>query len=74
MSGGGTLRLERVNVLQSLDASGNIVFSHDPSQHVSLLGVENLIIVNTGDALLVCAREHGERLKEIVASLPGHLQ
>jgi len=60
--------------IQSLDASGNIVFSHDPSQHVSLLGVENLIIVNTGDALLVCAREQGERLKEIVASLPEHLQ
>ena len=60
--------------IQSLDASGNIVFSHDPGQHVSLLGVENLIIVNTGDALLVCAREHGERLKEIVAALPARLQ
>jgi len=60
--------------VQSIDASGNIVFSHNPAQHVSLLGVENLIVVNTGDALLVCARDQSERLKELVATLPPHLQ
>ena len=60
--------------IQSLDSRGNIVFSHDPAQHVSLLGVENLIVVNTGDVLLVCAREQSERIKEIVAALPSRLQ
>jgi mannose-1-phosphate guanylyltransferase len=58
----------------SVDASNNIVFSKDAAQHVALLGVENLIVVNTGDALLVCPRAQAERLKELVAALPAALQ
>ena len=60
--------------IQSIDSHGNIIFSHDAKQQISLLGVDNLIVVNTGDALLVCAREQAERIKEIVAGLPAHLQ
>ncbi|MEK0446753.1 MAG: hypothetical protein RLZZ399_2074 [Verrucomicrobiota bacterium] len=60
--------------LQSKDSRGNIVFSTDPNQHVALLGVENLIIVNTGDALLVCPRDQAERLREVVGSLPPSLR
>lgn len=59
--------------LQATDARGNIVFSSNPTQHIALLGVEDLIVVNTGDALLVCPRSHAERLKEIVAKLPPPL-
>lgn len=58
----------------SVDARNNIVFSTDPTQHVALLGVENLVVVNTGDALLVCPRDQAERLKELVAGLPPALQ
>jgi mannose-1-phosphate guanylyltransferase len=61
-------------LIQSIDARNNIVFSKDAAQHIALLGVENLIIVNTGDALLVCPREQAERLKELVAGLPPALQ
>lgn len=60
--------------IQSVDARNNIVFSKETSQHVALLGVENLIIVNTGDALLVCPRDQSERLKELVGGLPVQLQ
>ena len=60
--------------IQSIDARNNIVFSKEPNQHVALLGVENLIVVNTGDALLVCPRGQAERLKELVAGLPSDLQ
>lgn len=60
--------------LQATDARGNIVFSIDPTQHVALIGVENLIVVNTGDALLVCPRDQSERLKEVVAGLPPSLR
>ncbi len=58
----------------SVDARRNIVYSKDPSQHVALLGVEGLVVVNTGDALLVCPRDQAERLKELVAGLPPGLQ
>jgi mannose-1-phosphate guanylyltransferase len=60
--------------LQAMDSRGNIVFSTDPTQHIALLGVENLIVVNTGDALLVCPRDQAERLKEVVAGLPPSLR
>ena len=60
--------------LQQIDARGNIVFSSNPTQHAALLGVENLIIVNTPDALLVCSRERAESIKQIVANLPETLQ
>ncbi len=58
----------------SVDARNNIVFSTDPGQHIALLGVEGLIVVNTGDALLVCPRDQAERLKELVSGLPSKLQ
>jgi len=59
--------------LQVADASGNIVYSTQANQHVALLGVRDLIVVNTGDALLVCPKDKGEQVKEIVANLPSHL-
>ncbi|MGH7937596.1 MAG: mannose-1-phosphate guanylyltransferase, partial [Bryobacteraceae bacterium] len=38
------------------------------------LGVDNLIIVRTGDALLICNRHDAEKIKNIVAGLPPELQ
>lgn len=60
--------------IQTTDARGNIVFSATPGQHVALLGVEDLIVVNTPDALLVCPKNQAERLKEIVGALPPSLR
>ena len=59
--------------LQSVDSEGNIVFSDHPTT-VGLLGVRDLIIVRTGDALLVCHRGEAERIKSLVARLPAELQ
>ncbi len=59
--------------LQAIDSSGNIVFSSDKNQMVALVGVENLVVVNTGDALLVCAKDQAERIKELVGTLPREL-
>jgi mannose-1-phosphate guanylyltransferase len=60
--------------VQAAQAQGNIVFSGSPDQHVALLGVDNLIIVNTPDALLICPKDQAERLKELVGSLPSSLR
>ena len=60
--------------LQTVDSSGNIVFSSDKNQVVALVGVANLVVVNTGDALLVCAKEQAERIKELVGGLPEELR
>ncbi len=59
--------------LATLDASNNIIFSDDPTT-VALLGVHNLIVIRTGDAIFVCNRREAEKIKNLVAQLPPELQ
>jgi mannose-1-phosphate guanylyltransferase/mannose-6-phosphate isomerase len=42
-------------------------FVHAPGKHVGLIGVNNLVVVNTDDALLVCDNRHTEQVKHLVA-------
>lgn len=62
-----------VGPLTALQAGENIVFSQDGTQ-IALLGVNNLIVVRTADAVLVCHRHHAEKIKKLVAKLPENLQ
>jgi mannose-1-phosphate guanylyltransferase len=57
----------------SINATNNIVFGQDGTR-VALLGVHNLIVVRTGDALLVCDRHDAEKIKQLVGKLPPELQ
>lgn len=60
-------------VVESLDASGNIVFS-DQKIVVGLLGVRDLIVVQTADALLICDRHEAEKIKQLVSRVPAEVQ
>ena len=51
----------------SVDSAGNVI--HAPGKQVALVGVEDLVIVDTGDALLVCPRRDDQRVKEIIGRL-----
>lgn len=59
--------------LRTLDASDNIVFCEQPKT-VALLGVHDLIVVETADALLVCSRHEAEKIKQLVTKVPPELQ
>lgn len=59
--------------LTAMNASNNIVFDNT-SAKIALLGVHNLIVVRTGDALLICNRHDAEKIKDLVAGLPPELQ
>jgi mannose-1-phosphate guanylyltransferase len=59
--------------LTALDASDNIVFN-DGETTIALLGVHNLIVVRTGDAILICHRHQAEKIKNLVGKLPPELQ
>ena len=59
--------------LSTLDAFANIVFSSG-NRRVALLGVSDLIVVDTPDALLVCNRHEAEKIKHLVAMVPPELQ
>ena len=59
--------------LTTLDARENIVFSNRPGA-ITLLGVSDLIVVQTDDATLICSRHEAERIKQITAKVDAALQ
>jgi mannose-1-phosphate guanylyltransferase len=51
----------------TLDAEGNFLYS--PSKFVAAIGVRDLIVVETPDALLICPRERAQDIGRIVKRL-----
>lgn len=56
------------------DATDNIVFSQRGDKHIALLGVENLIVVETSDAILIANKNKADEIKKIVNQLPDELR
>ncbi len=54
-----------VGKAEFLGASNNYV--HAPGKHVGLIGVHDLIVVDTADALLVCDTARAEQVKQLVS-------
>ena len=59
--------------ITALDSSNNIVFEEDGTS-IALLGVHDLIVVRTPDALLICHRHEAERIKDLIGKIPPELQ
>jgi mannose-1-phosphate guanylyltransferase len=51
----------------AIDANDNYIFS--PKKFVALVGVENLVVVDTEDALLIAHRDHSQDVGKIVKEL-----
>jgi mannose-1-phosphate guanylyltransferase len=52
---------------ETLDAEGNFLWS--PDKFVAAVGVRDLVVVETADALLICPRERAQDVGKIVKSL-----
>lgn len=52
----------------SLNSSGNLIYSRK-DKIVSLIDINDMVVVDTTDALLVCPRKSCQKVKEIVTSL-----
>jgi mannose-1-phosphate guanylyltransferase len=52
---------------QALDATGNFLWS--PDKFVAAIGVRDLVVVDTPDALLICPREEAQDVSKIVKAL-----
>jgi mannose-1-phosphate guanylyltransferase len=59
--------------ITALDSSNNIVFEEDGTT-VALVGVRDLIVVRTKDAILICHRHEAERIKELIGKIPPEAQ
>ncbi len=55
-----------------LETSGSLVISTDPRFMVVTMGMSNMIVVKTSDALLICPRGQSQRVKELVQYLKEH--
>ncbi|MGC4052095.1 MAG: mannose-1-phosphate guanylyltransferase [Paludibaculum sp.] len=53
----------------TLDASGNLLASSDPSHLLALVGCEDLIVIHTPDATMVCRKDRAEDIKKLHALL-----
>lgn len=54
----------------ALDASGNFLYS--PTKFIAAIGVNNLVVVETPDALLIVPRERAQDVAKLVKHLESH--
>ncbi len=59
--------------ITELDSENNIVFNARPGSRIALLGVDDLIIVQTEDALLIANRHQADAIKNLSGVLPKEL-
>lgn len=52
-----------------IDAEGSIVYSDSPEVSIGVLGIEDLVVVVTKGAVLVCPKDKAQRVKEIAARM-----
>lgn len=53
----------------SLDTRKTLVYGNDCDRLIVTIGVDNLVIVDTGDVLLICDSDRAQSVREIVATL-----
>lgn len=59
--------------ISQLDSQNNIIFNARPGTRIALLGVDDLIIVQTPDALLIANRHQADAIKKLSDLLPKEL-
>ena len=56
-------------IVRALSAKENLVVNRKEGHLVALLGVDDLVVVHTEDATLVCRKEQAQQIKSLVKSL-----
>jgi mannose-1-phosphate guanylyltransferase len=59
--------------VSEIDSQNNIIFNTRKNSHVALLGVDDLIIVQTEDALLIANRHQADAIRKLTDRLPKEL-
>ncbi len=61
------------NVIQAkyvgINTKGSLIKSDNPDKIIATIGLENIIVVDTPDALLICPKDRSQDVKEIVNKL-----
>ncbi len=59
--------------ISQIDSENNIVFNATTGTHIALLGVDDLIVVQTEDAILIANRHQADAIKKLSDLLPENL-
>jgi mannose-1-phosphate guanylyltransferase len=62
------------NCAVTIDSSSNNIVYSDQKTHVALLGVNDLVVVHSKGAILVCHRRDVEKIKQLLPAIPEKLQ
>lgn len=52
-----------------IDIDSHDCFVHSPDHLVATIGLDNLVIINTGDAVLICPKDRAQDVKKVVEQL-----
>lgn len=53
----------------ALDTKGSIVFGTGQSRTVVTIGVQDLVIVDSGDVIMICSRDQAQQVRQIVKDI-----
>ena len=53
----------------TLDAENSLIFNENQSKLVAVAGVDDLVVVDTPDALLVMKKSRDQEIKQVVAQI-----
>ena len=68
---GNALAAEGVELV-AIDATGCFVQTEGKGRRaVALIGVQDLVVIDTGDALLICRKGRSQSVREVVEALKG---
>lgn len=60
---GNVVRAEKYS---EIDSEGNIIINKEKGKIIATIGIEDIVIVNTEDALLVCHKDKSQEIKKIL--------
>ncbi|MDO5089714.1 MAG: sugar phosphate nucleotidyltransferase, partial [Leptotrichiaceae bacterium] len=65
---------ENGNIIKSekyedIESEGNIIINKENHKIIAAIGLEDIVIVNTEDALLVCSKEKSQEIKKILGKI-----
>jgi mannose-1-phosphate guanylyltransferase len=55
------------NLVGMMESKNNVIVSSEADHLVTLIGVEDMIVVHTPDATLVCSKSQAQKIKDMVA-------
>ena len=52
-----------------IDSNDNIIVSQNPNHLISMIGISDMIIVQTADVTMICPKSEAQRVKDLVAKV-----